>query len=520
MKRRDFLRSSGLMTLPVMLGKFSVASVVSPLMDRSIFGLNDKILVLIQLKGGNDTLNTVIPVEYYDNLAKVRGNIVIPEKKILQLTDATGLHPSLQQLMDLWDGGRMSVIQSVGYPNQNRSHFRSTDIWHTASDADEYLTTGWLGRYFTGEYPNYPEGYPNASYPHPFAITIGSQASETCQGVVSNFSIAINGTSGIGELFEGEWDEVPDNCYGQELQYVRQLVRQTNAYSSAIEEAFEKGKNVSDKYEDDNRLAQQLKIVAQLISGGLKTSVYVVSLGGFDTHSGQVEADDTTMGTHATLLSRLANAVNAFMDDILRMGYGERVLALTYSEFGRRIIANASNGTDHGDALALFAFGECVEPGIVGVNPEIPSNPSKGESVPMQYDFRAVYSTVFTEWFDVPEDTVQNILFGSYGSVPFIRGCLSTRIGDKAPAHPIALEVLPNPSDGVVHLKIPTDLREDQLHVQVFNEYGRIAAMKVAEMRRSANGTHVLDLRHLPSGVYFIQVQTPQWSGTKRIVLQ
>jgi len=503
-----------------MLGKFSVASVVSPLVDRSIFGWNDKIVVLIQLKGGNDTLNTVIPVEYYDNLAKVRANIVIPEHKILPLTDATGLHPALQQLMELWDGGRMSIIQSVGYPNQNRSHFRSTDIWHTASDADEYLTTGWLGRYFSEEYPDYPDGYPNPSQPHPFAITIGSQASETCQGVVSNFSIAINGTNGIGELFEGEWNEVPDNCYGRELQYVRQLIRQTNAYSSVIEEAFNKGKNISDKYDEDNRLAQKLKIVAQLISGGLKTSVYVVSIGGFDTHSGQVDADDTTKGTHATLLEQLANAVNAFMDDIIRLGYGERVLALTYSEFGRRIIANASNGTDHGDALALFAFGECIEPGIIGSNPEIPSNPSKGESVPMQYDFRAVYSTVFRGWFGVPEDTVENVLFGSFGSVPFIRGCWTTSVDNSTPADRIALEVSPNPSDGVLHLQLPTGLNGEGLRVQIFNEYGRIASIQGANLRRSTSDTYVLDLRHLPAGVYFIQVQASHWSGTRRFVLQ
>src|SRR5690606_27957596 len=139
-------------------------------------------LVLIQLNGGNDGLNMVIPLDQYSGLTSVRGNLVLPESSVLALTDLTGLHPKMTGLKTLFEEEKLSVIQSVGYPDQNRSHFRSTDIWTTASDSDEYLTTGWLGRYLDLKYPGYPVGYPNEEHKDPFAITLGTVVSETCQG--------------------------------------------------------------------------------------------------------------------------------------------------------------------------------------------------------------------------------------------------------------------------------------------------------------------------------------------------
>ena len=218
---------------------------------------------------------------------------------------------------------------------------------------------------------DFPEDYPNDDCPDPFAITLGSIVSETCQGPSTNFSMALVDPENLTTIIEGAEGSLDlDTCYGYQLDFLRTAVKQTNAYSESIETAADNGNNMA-QYPGDNRLAEQLRIIAQLISGGLQTQVYIVNLGGFDTHAAQV-ADSTTTGNHANLLETLSGAVAAFQEDLQLLGLDERVVGMTFSEFGRRIRSNDSLGTDHGTAAPLFVFGSCINPAIIGENPEIP----------------------------------------------------------------------------------------------------------------------------------------------------
>ncbi|NNF21383.1 MAG: hypothetical protein HKN67_05545, partial [Saprospiraceae bacterium] len=261
MKRRDFLKSSSAVSLPILLNGFGLG--VLPQM-AALSGLEgtDKILILIQLNGGNDGLNTVIPLASYDNLAGYRGNILIPENQILQIDETVGFHPAMMDMYNMYQDGKIHVVEGVAYPNQNRSHFRSTDIWSTGSEANEFLTTGWMGRYFQNIAPEFPDNYPNSEYPDPFALTIGSLVSETCQGVTTNFSLALNDPAALAPLTEAEIGELPNTNYGAELAYLIDAIAQTNAYSEVILAAADAGTNMSELYSDDNRLAQQLRTVA------------------------------------------------------------------------------------------------------------------------------------------------------------------------------------------------------------------------------------------------------------------
>jgi uncharacterized protein (DUF1501 family) len=187
MKRRSFLKTSSVVSLPLLLNGMPISAYSRSRLFNFLNTETDKVLVLIQLNGGNDGLNTILPLDQYDNLANVRSNIIIPEGSALPIDDVTAFHPNMTGLRDLYLDGKMEIVQSVGYPNQNRSHFRSTDIWTSGSPADEAWNTGWLGRWMDGDHPTFPDAYPNPDFPDPLALTVGSLVSTTCQGSAANF---------------------------------------------------------------------------------------------------------------------------------------------------------------------------------------------------------------------------------------------------------------------------------------------------------------------------------------------
>ena len=514
MKRRDFIKTGSLLTIPVFINGLGVKLFAGgPLTTPDEY--NDKVLILIQSDGGNDTLNTVIPLDQYTHLSKYRQNILIPENKVLKINSLTGFHPAMESMKNLMDNGMMNVVRAVGYPNPNRSHFRSTDIWMSGSASDEFETTGWMGRYFALEHPDYPDNYPNDDIDYPFAISIGSTASQTCQGVTSNYSIAVSSPESSGELFEGEWDSLPSNCFGAELSFVRETVRQSNAYSSIVSDAYNKGNNISSKYPDGNSLANNLKTVARLISGGLKTKVYVVREGGFDTHSAQVDSVDTTIGRHAELLQTLSDAIGAFQDDINQLGLQKRVLGMTFSEFGRRIMSNASFGTDHGDAVDVFVFGACINPGFTGQNPEISANVSKKEAVAMQYDFRSIYGSILMDWFGTAEQDIKNILFDGFQKIPIIGDCSTTAANEIIEQ---ANNTILNPNPVSNELNITFYTKGDQTKISIFNELG--SRLNIVANRKFNPGVHkiIVPVSDLVPGIYFLRIKNSSGIKTKRFV--
>ena len=515
MKRRDFFKSTlpVAVTLPALINGFSVKAYTgnSPLI-QALMGATtdtDKVLVLIQLNGGNDGLNMVIPVEVYSNYYNARQNIAIPQNKVLSLNGnaKTGLHPSMTGLQTLFNEGKLSIVQAVGYPSPSFSHFRATDIWMTASDSNQTLVNGWAGRYLNVEYPNFPMGYPNQQMPDPLAIQIGSVTSLTLQGPSLSMGMSISDPNSFYNFLNGVQDPVPNTPWGNELKYLRLVTQQTQQYASVIRDAAAKVPTQG-TYPANNDLAAQLKIIARLVKGGLKTRIYMASTGGFDTHSSQTNTTDTTTGTHANLMQRISEAIKAFMDDIKTLGVEDRVIGLTFSEFGRRIKSNSSFGTDHGAAAPLFVFGKNVKPGVVGNNPAIPTNATVNDNIPFQYDFRSIYSSVMKQWFCVKDADLQTIMLKNFQEIPLCANgaCGTTGIDDIIRGSGEELIInYPNPFVETTAITFRT--KGGHTLIQVIDTLGRV--IRDLTDKEYAPGTYSVSFNSygLPAGVYYARLQ-------------
>ncbi len=502
MERRKFIKNTTLasLTIPFMFKNYSYAAVTEKLFSIKR-GVEDKVFVLIRLNGGNDGLNTVIPLDYYSNLTKQRANIILPENKLIQLTPKNAFHPSMSGMANLFHQGKLSVLQNVGYPEQNRSHFRSTDIW-TSGSLDPATTTGWLGRKLDMEHPGFPDGYPNDTIKDPFARSMGYEASATCQGLLGNFSHTVNNpndavnVSVSSALNDGTY-------YGSHMEFLSTMIAQTNKYGNRVLDASKKGKNLSTKYDPKNNLATQLKYVAQMISGGLQTNMYIVNLSGFDTHDSQVIITDTTMGNHANLLKTVSDAIEAFQDDITLLGLEKRVAGMTFSEFGRQIASNASYGTDHGDAAPLFLFGSCLETPIYGTNPTISDQIQNQEGVPMQIDFRDIYASVLRDWFEVSPIEIQKMFAQEVKYHNIIGGC-TLRLDEMADDGLKTL-MYPNPAIDAATLRIST--KNEFVKVSLCSMLGQ---EKLVVFEGTLNeDVHKLpiDLSEIKVGNYLLRVQ-------------
>jgi uncharacterized protein (DUF1501 family) len=512
MDRRHFLRSASAATI----GGFTVQGFSSPLL-QALWNraADDRVLVVIQLYGGNDGLNTVIPLDQYSVLAAKRPHVLIPESQVLplDLLPGTGLHPSMGGLRQLWENGKLTIVQGVSYPEPNYSHFRATDIYETGAGANQLLNSGWTGRYLNFEYPNYPAGYPNADMPDPLAIRVGGAVGPALQFQGVSMAVSINNTSDplnlTGNIFI---DPVSNQCSGGKLDFVRQVQRQTDLYGNVIEAAASAGCNQSPLYPTGNapgaELAQALKIVAQLICGGLKTRIYWVSAGGFDTHAQQVTADDHTVGTHANLLKGLSDSIHAFQDDLGLLGLEDRVIGMTFSEFGRRIVDNASLGTDHGSAQPMFLFGTKVIHGMMGTNPQIPASATYQTNLAMQYDFRSVYASVLKDWFCLEPGDIDAVLLDTYQPLSIIDpgGCLSSGIREaNQRAGEDLMSAYPNPFNERTALRYT--VHGGRVLIQVFDEQGRLITTAINQPMPAGTYTVDIDLGDLPHGVYYARLQ-------------
>ncbi|MEE9438806.1 MAG: DUF1501 domain-containing protein [Saprospiraceae bacterium] len=496
MKRRSFLKYTSAVAVPTILGKLPVYAFA----NSGSIQLGDKIIILIQLNGGNDGLASLVPLDQYDNLANVRSNIIIPENKLLKINDTLALHPSLNGFRDLYDKGNLKIIQNVGYPAPNRSHFRSRDIWHTASDSNEIKHTGWLGRNFEIDYPNYPNNYPNSDFPDPFAVTMGNSVSETCQGDNTNYSMAVSNPSSINELNEQLSNESVTGCAIDNITHINNTIKQSNVYGKRMEEAYALGNNLSGKYDENDRLSIQLKSIARLISGGLQTQVYVASLGGFDTHADQVVDGDPSIGEHAQLMKILGDSISAFQDDLELLGIKEKVVGMTYSEFGRRIKSNDSFGTDHGDAAPLFVFGDCVDSSIHGNNPIITTDVDKNEAVAMETDFRSIYGSLLMDWVGISEDRVMELFPHNFQKISIANNCQVPN--NVIESNKYNIKIYPNPSQDFIDIDSPINLGKSE--IIIFNSVGK----KLIKTKRIISAeSNRINVSYLPDGNYYLAIK-------------
>lgn len=386
--------------------------------ERAIQGTsgNDSpILVVLQLAGGNDGLNTVVPFAN-DHYRKARPKLGVRADQVLKLTDEFGLHPALAGFKALYDTGHLAVLQGVGYPNPNRSHFRSTDIWMTASDSDRFSNRGWLGNYFDhacqGAEPTVGIAIGRQS---PLAFSAQSPTGIALENPDAYHAAADeldeddsmmaptdrrgrkptigDGPGGIGNpMATGGSVEQLTGSRSQSGSVIDFLVRTAHDARSSSEQIRRLSAKVKNRVEyPAGRLANDLKLVSRLIAGRMGTRVYYVSQGGYDTHHGQA-------GTHQHLLTELGDVTKAFLADLKALRQLDRVTLLTFSEFGRRVSENASGGTDHGAAAPLFIAGGRVKPGIVGRHPSLAPGDLINGDVAFHTDFRSVYATLLERW--------------------------------------------------------------------------------------------------------------------------
>lgn len=389
MKRRDFLKNSVFATAGTMLiPQFLKAQEYGIMKDQ-----NGKILVVIQLSGGNDGLNTVIPYRN-DIYYRERPALAIENDKVLKLTGDIGFNPALESLRRLYDEGRVSILNNVGYPNPDRSHFRSMDIWQTGSNADEYLTTGWLGRYLDASCAGC------AIKPH-HMLEIDDTLSLAMKGQKANglamldpqklYRQTRNGMAGnLAKTFKEHGDE------HDQVSYLYKTLADTE---SSAEYLFEKG-NLKRRQVDypNSELGKSLKTIAELITSGVDTQVYYVSLSGFDTHVGQRNQQDK-------LLKQYAEAVSFFVDDLKKQGQLDRTMVMTFSEFGRRVKQNGSNGTDHGTANNVFLIGGPARSSVI-YNEAPNLIDLDGGDLRYSLDFRDLYSSLLKDWLGADDKAI------------------------------------------------------------------------------------------------------------------
>jgi uncharacterized protein (DUF1501 family) len=518
MKRKDFLLNSipAAALLPEVINGYSVKAFNSnsPLIQALMRGTTDTdhVLVIIQLAGGNDGLNTVIPVADYTKYFNARSNIAIPQNRVLSISgvSGTGLHPSMTGLQTLFTEGKAKLVQAVGYPQPNFSHFRATDIWMSASNSTQEVYSGWAGRYLNYEYPNFPTGYPSPTVPDPLAIQIGSTTTLTTQGPTVNMGMSITNPTSFYNLITGTTDPAPNTPAGKELTFIRTVNQQTQKYATVIRNAANAVTQQA-PYPANNTLGDQLRIVARLIKGGLRTRIYMVSFGGFDNHSVQVNAADTTTGTHATLLQRVSDAIKAFQDDLKFLAVENRVIGLTYSEFGRRIKSNSSTGTDHGAAAPMFLFGTNIEPGMLGVNPTLPTSATVNDNIPMQYDFRSIYATILENWFCLDKNLVTSLFPPNVNTqlqtLPILKAgaCSGIAPPPPPPSGDWIIRNKPNPFWDDTTIEFKTD--GGHTLIQVMDTLGRVIAIPVD--RDYTAGTYTVPFQGdgLPPGIYYARLQ-------------
>jgi len=501
--RRDFLSATGLMGAgSLLLGNLPVqAFQPTPLMAAlAANGGNDRIVVLIRLDGGNDGLNTIIErgnTAYYN----LRPTIGIPDNNLWALSNEYGMPLSTNALQPLWDNGMMKTIFNVGYPEPNYSHFRSYDIVASGSASDVVENTGWIGRFLDNEYAAFLETPPTI----PPALQIGVQSNLVFKADQANMALAVSSPQEFyqiaqtGQLYDTS--TLGNTPRELELAFVRQTANSAFRYAQTIKDAYTRGKN-NVNYPIDNNLAEQMAIVARLIKGNLGTRVFMVRIGGFDTHAEQLDY-------HQYLLGQLAEAVKAFYEDLSfgNSGLEQNVLGMTFSEFGRTIYENASLGTDHGWGTPMMLFGGGIGNGFTGQYQDL-SNPDPYTDPEFSVDFRDVYATVLQDWLGNDPNLVNFVMGQPQNTIAGLVPAISPAAGDNEKCallgHNPNLNTL-----GVVEIKYAM-LQDGPVRLQILDKAGHVLRTLINEYR--SRGSYVFNFRpsdwYIAPGAYQYRLQS------------
>jgi uncharacterized protein (DUF1501 family) len=544
--RRSFLQALGIAgSGSMMLGSnFLTASAPSPLTSAIAMAETDNILILIRLSGGNDGLSTIIPIEQYDIYANARPNIYLPESKILRLTDEFGVPTYMKSLEPMWGEGQFKAVHGVGYEGQSLSHFTGSDIFANTDLSTTGFSgrdTGWMGRHFEHLYPDYLSDFPGSRPEGPAAIQVGNYGSLVFEGEETNYAFVTNNIEQLEQIAETGLqypvnDELFDNCmYSDQIKFLRGVSNVTNEYAGTIHDAYMRGANQIEY--QNNGFARQLALLARLIKGNLGTKVYMISMGGFDTHGNQPLA-------HERLMTQLSIAVDNFYDDLAFTQQDDKVLSMTFSEFGRRIFENGSNGTDHGKAAPTLFFGSGLNgSAFVGDHPALDEPNGRG-NLEYTMDFRNLYATVLAEWLCVDIPLVEQHIMDGYTYTPVNLGFNCSGIdfpdivySDGQPTPPTPTDPTgenPNPEllDAIVHKPFyPTDSTphiylempfSGHVDIQLFNIMGQHLGTVFNEIM--LEGSIEINVRerlstYLASGKYIYRIQVQDKKLSKSIMV-
>ncbi len=538
MKRRNFLKIfPSLGVTPFVVNGHSLRPFANSKLARILTtcdGVEERVLVLIQLKGGNDGLNAVIPLPQYDKYATLRPTIRIPETELINLdttlasADQVGIHPGMTAMKAMYDAGQACLVQGVGYQLMNQSHFKGTDLWLSGGDgsaANNNIASGWIGRSLQGFYPDVA-GVPTANMPDPLGIQIGDSNpslgfhTETEHQNVINLSgqDAAGFFSLISTIGGAPIANVPNSDHGEELEYIMGIEQSTSAYAQRITSVFNAGSNSLSDYgiagtSPASSLANQLKTIARMIKGGCKTKIYLCQLGGFDTHNAQVDSGTTSVGDHADLLSGLSTAVKSFLTDLEGSGIGDQVVACTFSEFGRCAAENGSFGTDHGTLAPMMLFGKSIQAGVVGTNVNLSNLTNDNQLQGVQNDYRQVFASLLQDWLGADSYVLEQSMFDGFAKLPVVdtaavvdAGCYFGTTGTDDPrVYNRPLSVFPNPASFTTEVSYRSETGFEAT-LSLHSLGGSLISASQVRVQPDDN-LFYLDVSSLPATVYFVRLE-------------
>ena len=540
MKRRNFIKLSATASV-IGLTPFQLQAALKSFMPfMECPDISNRKLVLINLAGANDGLNTVVPLNQYDIYSNLRPTIKVPisgSNKYINLDNTLadnqqiGLNPALIGVKSLYDKGYLRIMQSVGYPSQNKSHFKSTDLYLTGNDGNSLLNgedSGWMGRFMELYYADLIVDT------YPLAIEIGSNKTslgfhaEEAHGLSINltgqdpagFYSVLNGLGGVPPL------NFPDSDYGEQLRFITNTDSLSNTYAESISNAFNKGKN--DISYPDNDLSDQLKTVARLISGDLETKIYMVRISGFDTHDAQVQGSGEVLGRHYDLLSQLSGSMEAFINDLESQNLADDVVGVTFSEFGRKAAENGNFGTDHGEIAPMFVFGKPVAGGVSGTNPDLTEATSYNnfQLKTVQYDYRQTFATLLQNFLGADNTIIDATFFNhtlndSFNNLKvdeILKGAYDVSKGCVASTNSPNGEnkywlVYPNPFRDLVNISGIN--ASETIIYRVYNASGVLLKERTDTM---VDGKVTLNLNRYSSGVYFFEILSGDKKEVHRVI--
>ncbi len=519
MKRRDFVKTSAAVGAGAMLAPYIAKGVPYEKLPMETLGFLEAntILIIVELFGGNDGLNTIIPLHMEDKYKELRPRINISRADARRFADSdVYFHPAMVDsvhrdgMLGLFERGNLAVVQNVGYEDMTLSHFLSQQIWlsgiNVKDPRDPRLFEGWLGRYFLSKLPDYPSTIPE----HPLAIALDGTVPLLFKTELGHMAISLLDPEKFYEQGGGLSPKDPimqgDSLYNTEYNFVHTIARQSQEYSEAIYNAYQAGKdkiqvNYTSGSEFAPTLSDKFKLISQLIAGGLKTKVYYIRQSNYDSHAQQM--NDPHSGQHPTLLRDLSRGISEFMDDAIKQGWSDRVAGMTISEFGRRVYDNGSRGSDHGTASMGFVFAadDYVNGATYGQPPDLEDLDSG--NLRTEYDFRRVYSNVLNSWFGATQDEIDTIFGDSFLPLPILANRVLSVENPLAGYTGRELNVYPNPSRGMATLRFELKM-PSKVKIGIYNHSGQRVAL--LESGYLGAGYHEYPVHLGQSGTYVINV--------------